>query len=206
MILTNSALTVVIKREKVNKMVFYLLLITFGVFIIFWLGDLYLTLKTVKHLGRNIELNPIIKCVLRGRGKLIYILKPIELVMFLYLLWFLAKFDGTRSFYILVIFIFIYSLIVLNNAHVYYLVTKKESLAFKLIFVGAIVALLLFLYLNYMLYSNLRVSYDELAKVNEKYSKLSAQYAIENTAEKKPIEEHPITDLNLTVSTGGSFG
>ena len=29
----------------------YLTLITFGVFLLFWFGDLYLTLKTVKHLA-----------------------------------------------------------------------------------------------------------------------------------------------------------
>ena len=55
---------------------FPLILITFGVFLLFWLGDLYLTLKSVKHLGKHLEINPFIRLILKGRGRLIYLLKP----------------------------------------------------------------------------------------------------------------------------------
>lgn len=187
-------------------MVLYLILITFGVFIVFWLGDLYLTLKTVKRLGKEIELNPIIKFILRGRGRLIYAIKPIELCAFLYLLWFLTTFEGAIPFYILVLFIFLYSLIVVNNAHVYYIVTKKESFAFKLVFIGATIALLLFLYLNFVLYSDLTVSYNALAKSNDKYSQLLSQCTIKDTPLEKSTKENTVaTNLNLTVPNGGGL-
>lgn len=186
-------------------MVLYLILITFGVFVLFWLGDLYLTLKTVKYLGKDIELNPVIKFVLRGRGRFVYLLKPIELGAFLYLLWFLTKFEGAIPFHILLLFIFTYSLLVVNNAHVYYLVTKKESVAFKGIFIGTIIALLFFIYLNYSLYLDLKTSYGALSEANNKYTDLVAQCAINTTSNEKSAGQIINVDLNLTIPGGGEF-
>ena len=152
----------------------YLILITFGVFLLFWIGDFYLTIRTVKKLGSGIEINPILKVLLRGRGRLIYLFKPIELIAFLYLVWVLSKFEGSISFNIILWFIFIYSLIVINNAHVYYKATSKESIAFKMLFFGLTLACLLFIYLNYMLYLDLRTAYIALDKSNDKYNELYA--------------------------------
>ncbi len=151
---------------------FYLTLVTLGVFLLFWFGDLYLTIKTVKHLGRKVEINPIIKFVLRGRGKLIYLFKSIELILFLYLIWFLNNFSGVIPFYILLVFIFLYAMLVVNNAHVYYKVTRKESGIFKFIFVGLVMAILFFIYLNYLLYLDLGVTYQALSESNNKYNEL----------------------------------
>ena len=153
----------------------YLVLIMFGVFVLFWLGDLYLTLKTVKHLDKHVEVNPIIKGILSGRGRWIYFIKPLEIGAFLYLIWFLTNFQGVMPFYILLVFIFIYAMLVVNNAHVYYLATRKESIAFKAVFVGMLIAMLLFIFLNYALYQNLGVSYKATDEANNKYNDLYAQ-------------------------------
>lgn len=160
----------------------YLILITFGVFLLFWLGDLYLTLKIVKRLGRDVEMNPIMRWVLSGRGRLIYIFKPLELLAFLYLIWVLNKFEGLVSFNILLMFILVYALLVVNNAHVFYKVTNKESTAFKIVFVGLTVATLLFIYLNYLLYADLGVSYNALTQSNDKYTQLYWQCQENNSA------------------------
>lgn len=180
----------------------YLILITFGVFVLFWLGDLYLTLKTVKHLGRHLEINPIIRFILRGRGKLIYLFKPLELAAFLYLIWFLTKFEGVIPFNILLIFIFVYAIIVVNNAHVFYKVTKKESIAFKVIFIGLTIMVLFFIYLNYLLYLDLGVSYDALAKSNDKYNELFWQCKegnISNTLLEPQDLKTTFPELNLPI-------
>lgn len=131
-----------------------------------------MTIKTVKHLGNQIEINPIMKFVLRGRGKLIYLFKAIELAAFLYLIWFLSTYEGYIPFYILLTFILFYSLLVVNNAHVYFKVTKKESTAFKVIFIGLVIAMLLFIYLDYLLYLDLNTSYNALSVSNDNYNEL----------------------------------
>ncbi len=184
----------------------YLTLITFGVFVLFWAGDLYLTLKTVKHLGRHIEINPIIKFVLRGRGKFIYLFKPIELIAFLYLIWFLNRFEGVIPFYILLVFILFYALLVVNNAHVFYKVTKKESRAFKIIFVGLTIAMLFFIYLNYLLYLDLGVSYGALYESNEKYNELFWQCEEKNISITTPEPQDfkiKFPELNLPIRRSG---
>ncbi len=182
----------------------YLVLITFGVFVLFWLGDLYLTLKTVKHLDKHVEVNPLIRGFLSGRGKLIYLVKPAELAAFLYLIWFLTKFEGAVPFYILLVFIFVYSMLVVNNAHVYYLVTKKDSSAFRVMFAGLTIAVLLFIYLNYLLYLDLGISYGALEKSNDKYNELYQQ-CISNSTLSKGVQDSQINlpEFNLSVDRGG---
>lgn len=178
----------------------YLLIITFAVFLIFWLGDLYLTLKTVKQVGEHLEINPVIRFILKKRGKLIYIFKPLELIIFSYLLWFLST-EGTISFSILLVFIFAYALLVVNNAHVFYKITKKESNAFKIIFIAITIALLLFIYLNQMLYSDLRITYNALTNSQEEYNQLMEQCKDYNVSSelKNPILKLP--ELKLQVRT-----
>jgi len=180
----------------------YLILITFGVFVILWLGDLYLTLKTVKHLSRDIELNPIINFILKGRGKLIYLFKPLELIAFLYLIWFLNKFEGVIPFYILLVFIFFYALLVINNAHVFYKATGKESMVFKVVFLGLTIAMLFFIYLNYLLYLDLGVAYNALAESNDKYNELYWQCKEGNASITTPEPQDIKTtfpELNLPI-------
>lgn len=150
----------------------YLILITFGVFVIFWLGDLIITVKTVKHLGDKVEINPIMRFILKSRGKFIYVFKIIELGVFFYLIWFLVTFEEALPFYILLLFILFYSLLVVNNAHIFYKATGKESLSFKFIYLGLVLAILFFIYLNYLLYLDLGTSYKALSSSNEKYSTL----------------------------------
>lgn len=183
-----------------------LILIVFGVFLLFWLGDLYLTIKTTKHLGNKVEINPIIKFILRGRGRFIYLFKAIELGIFLYLIWFLTSFEGVIPFYILLFFIFFYSMLVVNNAHVYYKVTKKESIAFKIIFIGLVIAMLLFIYLNYLLYMDLNTSYNALAESNNHYNDLYRQCQQNNASISAPAPKditEIIPELNLPIRRSG---
>lgn len=184
----------------------FLVLITFFVFLLFWAGDLYLTIKTVKQLGRNIEINPVMRFLLNGRGKFIYFFKIAEIGIFLYLIWTVTKFDGVISFNILLIFILVYSLLVVNNAHVFFRVTGKESGAFKIIFVGLTICLLLFIYLNYVLYSDISLSYSALAKSNDKYTNLYWQCKNGNASITAPEPKElnsEFPELNLPIRRSG---
>ena len=167
----------------------------------FWLGDLYLTVKTIKHLGNKVELNPIIKFITRERGRLIYLFKPIELIVFLYLIWFLSTYEGIVPFYILLFFILFYSLLVVNNAHVYFKATGKESVAFKVIFVGLMIAVLLFIYLNYLLYMDLNTSFTALSKSNNNYNELyrQCQNTPNLTAPSPKSTDEIVPNLNLPI-------
>lgn len=180
----------------------YLILLTFFVFAIFWLGDLLLTLKVVKHLGHEVEINPIIRFVLRGRGKFIYYFKVLELAAFLYLIWYLSSFEGKMPFYILLFYILFYSLLVVNNAHVYFKATHEESLIFKFIYVGLVLSILFFIYLNYLLYRDLQTAFDALGTANSRYADLYAKYGTQNNSSTSELPKgftQYLDELNLSI-------
>ena len=179
----------------------YLILLTFAVFVIFWLGDLILTLQTVKHMGVKAEVNPIMRGILKTRGKFIYIFKIIEIGAFLYLLYFISTFKGIISFNILLFFILFYSLLVVNNAHVYYKVTHKESKTLSIVFIFLIITMLLFIYLNFLLYQDLGVSFTALSKSNQRYADLYEECNQNQTIESSLPQDlgDLLRDLNLPI-------
>ena len=154
----------------------YLTLLTFGVFIVLWSADLALTIKTVNHMGPKVEINPIIKFILKTRRKAIYIIKPLELIIFGYLILFLNVFKGVMGFYILLVFILFYGLLVLNNSWVYATVAKKDSAIIRITYFAILLFVLLFIFLNYSLYNDLTVSYDTLSETNSKYNEIAIEY------------------------------
>ena len=133
----------------------YLIYLTIAVFSIFWLGDFILTLQTVRALGPHVEVNPLLRAILTTRGHLIYIVKPLELVAFGYLIWYLSVTQGRLSFHVLLGFILMYALLVWNNARVYFKASGTESPYFYVAYLGLVGALLLFMYLNFLLYTDL---------------------------------------------------
>lgn len=183
----------------------YLILITFTVFLIFWLGDLIITLKTVAIGGKHIEANPILRFVFGFRKKFIYVLKPLEIGVFLYLIWFLTKFKGASSFYILLVFILVYSLLVVNNAHVYYKVTGKESIIFKLVYVGTVFTMLAFIYLNFLLFQDLSTSYKAIGEANSRYNEFYQKSSLQNKSVGAPLPQDldaVLESLNLSIRRG----
>jgi len=181
---------------------FYLILLVLLVFTIFWLGDLVLTLKVAKHLGHEVEINPIIRIILKTRRKLIFLFKTLELSAFIYLIWYLSTFEGKTPFYILLIFILFYSLLVANNAHVFYKATGTESIVFKFVYLGLVLSILLFIYLNYLLYKDLETSYNAIGTVNGKYAELYSKVEIQNRTAGSEIPRdfvQLLDELNLSI-------
>jgi len=180
----------------------YLILLTFFVFVIFWLGDLVLTIKVAKYLGHEVEINPIIRYVLKTRGKFIYLFKIAELGAFLYLIWYLSTFEGKTPFYILLVFILFYSLLVANNSNVYYKATQRESVVFKFVYIGLVLSILFFIYLNYLLYRDLETSFNALGTANSKYAELYSKIEVQNKSSTTEIPTdfaHLLDELNLSI-------
>jgi len=183
----------------------YLILITFVVFVVFWLGDLLITLRAVSKGGKSLEVNPLLRAIFGFRRKFVYVLKPLELGAFLYLIWFLTKFEDASSFYILLVFILLYSLLVVNNAHVYYKVTGKESLVFKFVYVGTVLAMLAFIYLNFLLFQDLNTAYTAIGETNNKYNELYQQTTQQNKSADTPLPQdlsEVLNSLNLSIRRG----
>ena len=145
-----------------------LILLTFLVFVVLWVSDLYLTLKVVKKVGVKAEANPLLRKVLSFRGRFSWAFKGIELLLFLYLIYYLSTF-GTLPFYILLGYIFFYAILVANNSRVYFQVTKKSSPAFRYTFLIISLLLIMFIYLNFLFYSGLTLTFDELRTCQSEY-------------------------------------
>jgi hypothetical protein len=180
-----------------------LILLTLSVFIVLWIGDFYLTIKTAKRIGPTAELNPIMRSFLRLRGKYVWIFKIVELGFFSYLIYYLTSFTGIIPFYTLLIYIILYGILVANNGRVYYNVTGEESLAISYIFVGIIIFITLFIYLNYLLYSNLTLSYNTLMQCKSSFNDLywTCQQQNATGGVTLPTElENILKSLNLTIS------
>lgn len=149
-----------------------LTLLTFGIFFLLWLGDFYLTIKVVKTAGTQIEMNPIIRKLFNFRRRYIILFKTIEIGFFLYLIYFLTGIGNIIPFFILLIYILFYAVLVTNNSRVYYQANKKENTAFKYVFLGLIFFLILFIYLNYLFYSDILIAYNTLSSCQTSYTDL----------------------------------
>lgn len=146
-----------------------LILLTFLVFFVLWIGDLVLTLKVTKKVGSEAEVNPIMRKILSFRGKFIWAFKSIEIGFFLYLIYYIQTFSGQTAFHILLGYILFYSILVANNSRVYFQVTKEASGAFRGIFLIISVLLVMFIYLNYLMYSGLTLTYSKLGECQSDY-------------------------------------
>ena len=143
---------------------FYLTLLAFFVFFVFWLGDILLTLKVVKNVGNAAEVNPIIRKILSIRGRYIWIFKLAEIMVFLYLIYYVQTFSAYTSFYILLGYIFFYSVLVANNSRVFYQVTGHDSSVFRAAFVAISILLIFFIYLNYVTFMGLTMAYEKFSE------------------------------------------
>lgn len=149
-----------------------LTLLTFGVFFLLWVGDFYLTIKVVKTVGSGIEMNPIIRKLFNLRRRYVLLFKSMEIGIFLYLIYFLTNIGNTIPFYILLAYIFFYAILVANNSRLYYQANKKESIFLKYVFLGLTLFLILFIYLNYLFYSDMLIAYNTILNCQTTYSDL----------------------------------
>jgi hypothetical protein len=165
-----------------------LILLTFSVFFVLWIGDLILTRKVTKKVGAKAEINPLMRKILSFRGKFIWIFKFVEIGLFLYLIYYIQTFSGQTSFYILLVYILFYSILVANNSRVYFQVTKETSGTFRWIFLIISVLLIMFIYLNYLMYSGLTLTYSKLGECQSDYKNVYWECYQKNVTPEKSKE------------------
>jgi len=177
-----------------------LILLTFSVFFTLWAGDFYITYKTVKHVGPKAELNPIIRVLMQTRGKNVWVFKTFEIALFLYLIYYIQTFSGESSFYILLGYIFFYSILVFNNSWVFFKVTKMASKAFGIIFLITSFLLIMFIYLNYLMYSGLTLTYKKFGECQLDYKNLYWECYQKNITHEKSQElEDILGNLDIKI-------
>ena len=149
-----------------------LILLTFFVFLVLWTSDIILTRNVTEKVGAEAEINPLLRKILSFRGKFIWLFKLIEIIFFLYLIYYIQTFSEKIAFYTLLGYIFFYSLLVMNNSKVYFQVTGKSSNTFRWTFLVISILLVMFIYLNFLMYSGLTMTYSTLGRCQSDYKNL----------------------------------
>ncbi len=101
-------------------------------------------------------------------------------------------------------YILLYGLFVANNSRIYFKITKSESMAFKYIFIILLITIVVFIYLNYLSYNDLGISFDALKKCNNNYNEL--YHSCKNISSN--ITSTNITTIaeSLNISIPSNFG
>jgi hypothetical protein len=154
-------------------MVLPLIILTFIVYFFLWIGDFYLTLKTVKKLGPSVELNPLVKRIFKLRGKYLWAFKAVEFLAFLYLIFYLTYFFTELPIFTLIFFILAYGFIVANNSHVYFVATNQENKILYFIFLALVFITVSLIYLNYVLFKDVSKSYEALSECKTQLGEIS---------------------------------
>jgi len=156
-----------------------LIIITYGVFLVFWLADIYFTYTGVKRLGVSVEVNPLLHSLMKIRRKFLGLFKLIEITLFSYLVWQLSQLDEELLFNILMGVILFYSLIVAAGIKVYVEVSDCST-PVVLFFLVVSLVLVLLIYLNHMEYVNRGILADSLNDCGKKYASLYTESSVGN--------------------------
>lgn len=176
-----------------------LIVLTFFIFLILWLGDFYLTKKVIRKKGIGLELNPLMK-IYAFRGRFVYLFKALEIGIFFYLIYFLTTVSNSMTpFYILLVYIFLYSVLVSNNSWIYFKAFKRPSKALNYIFMAVAIVLILFLYLSFVEYETLTASYSQLLKCKFGYKDLEVK--CEKNITYIAVDTPEFSDLKSIVDT-----
>lgn len=125
-----------------------LVVFTYGVFVVLWLADLYMTHSCIKEIGSKIELNPVLRILMRANRKIFYPFKVFEICAFTFGVVNVTLEGGDAIFYVLAVLIFIYSIVVAQGFSVYNQIKDsiKPALA---VFMAIMILLLLCLNMYY---------------------------------------------------------
>jgi len=181
--------------------VFVLPLVVFvaGFFLVLWLADAFLTLKSAKKVGSIIEINPIVKAVLSFRGKFFVIFKAVELIAFGALIFYVAFTDSVYLLYLLYILILFYGVLVAQGLNVYSKLFQSNRPMVTL-FIIVILFVLFFINLNYSIFYNSVKIAEETNRCNNEYAVLYGE--CKGGVPQKSFHIDPF-DLNIVIPGGG---
>ncbi len=174
-----------------------LIALTFAVFLILWIADLYFTTRSVKVIGKGIEINPLLRLVMGIRWRFIWPFKIVEISIVSYLLWQIFLLNEEITFSILMGLLLIYSLVVSAGAKVFIDATQR-SMPVVMVFIGILLSLLLFIDLNHAEYQNKSAVFNALSECSSKYANLYV-LCTTNTTVKESASEFQRYNLSLTI-------
>lgn len=163
-------------------------------FLILWLSDLFFTLKCTEKKGVALEVNPVMRALLKARRAHLYIYKALEILCFTALIWLVSFQNAGYSAVSLLVATGVYSLVVANGMAIYMRISKDSNIP-SIVFVLACVAALFFAYLAYTTFASSTDLFASCSKCCEDYAALKASC----NATVPPAGQTPNSDLNITL-------
>ena len=126
-----------------------LVIFTYGIFVVLWLADLYMTHRCIKEIGSMIEFNPILKVLTRASPKLFYPFKVLEIALFTWGVMNVTLEGGSAIFYVLMGLVAVYAIVVAQGFNVYNQVRHSIKPAI-IVFIAILLLLFAALHMYYM--------------------------------------------------------
>jgi len=133
----------------------------FTTFFVLWLSDFFFTKKCVKTLGPQVEANPIIKTLIKARGKFIYATKSIELITYTLVYTYIQRINEVFAYKLLIIAVFGYGVIVSSGLKIY-VRTHESATPVVILFLTIILLALLYAYMAFTEQNNRIMLLDSL--------------------------------------------
>jgi len=178
--------------------VFYLVVFVVSFFVLLWLADAFLTLKSTNKLGSDIEINPVLKTVLSFRGRFFFIFKAVELIAFGTLIFFLSESYSVYLLYLLYLLILAYSILVAQGLNVYSKIFKSNKPT-VVMFILTVFFVLFFVNLSYSIFFNSVLISEETNKCNNEYAELYGECKGTQPTENFYVDPF---DLNIVIPGG----
>ena len=152
-------------------MILSLLIAMSAFFIVLWVADLFFTVKSSKILGTDVEINPVMKLLLKTRKRFLWLFKAGELIAFLALVYFFSFMSAEHAFYVLLVMLVFYSVVVAQGAAIYVKASNNTAPVALLILIVCVTAIV-FIYLNYATFANSVALSNSLNKCGSEYAGL----------------------------------
>ena len=167
-------------------------------FVLLWLADAFLTLKSTQKVGSLIEINPLVKAVLSFRGRFFLFFKAVELVVFGALAYYVAFTDSVYLLFLLYLLILFYGVLVAQGLNVYSKIFQSNKPMVAL-FVIMVLFVLFFINLNYSIFYNSVKIAEETNRCNNEYAALYGE--CKGGVPPKSFSVSPF-DLNIVIPGG----
>ena len=174
-----------------------LITLTFAVFLILWISDLYFTTRSIKKIGKGVEMNPLLRGIIGIRAKFIWPFKILEVSIFSYILWRISTLNEEITFSVLLGLILVYSLVVVAGLKVFIDATRRSTPVLML-FMGILLSLLLFIHLNHVEYQNKIAVSNALSECSSRYANLYVACKV-NFSSTINSSEYEKYKLNLSI-------
>jgi len=166
-----------------------------GFFLILWVADLFFTLKSTEKKGRELEVNPLMRMLLKERRAHLYIYKALEIICFFALIYLISFQNADYAVIILLVATGVYAFVVSNGMAIYLEIARKPAVASRLLFLVCL-AVLFFAYLAYEIFVNGNSLFNSCSKCCDDYAALKASC----TPAQPNVPSHSAnSDINITV-------